>query len=229
MFRFVLSIFFSVLFLTAITAAQTAPPIRELQSWNDVQLSIPILKSKGKKADKINLLLQGTLRFGDYMRRFSDERIGFGLEFKVRPFLTFTPSYLYRAAQPYGTKKEMEHRIRLEATLEKKFPQASLRSRSRVEYRIRGSSPDSTRFRNRFTLSVPVKRNKKELFSPFVSDEPFYDFSKKAWTRNEFSVGISKKMSPTFTVDVYYLLQLNKTTVLKEVHAIGTSFKFRIP
>lgn len=229
MCRIAVSIIFSILIFVTASPAQTAPPVREMQSWNDIQLTVPLVKAKDKKSDKVNLVFQGTLRFGDNLKRFSDERIGFGLEFKVKPFLSFLPSYLYRAAQPYGTKKEMEHRIRFEATLEKKFPKASLKSRSRIEYRVRGSMPDSTRFRNRFTLSVPVKQGKKELFAPFVADEPFYDFSKKTWTRNEFSAGISKKISSTLTVDVYYLYQRNKTTILKEIHAIGTAFKFRIP
>lgn len=123
----------------------------------------------------------------------------------------------------------MEHRLKAEATLEKKFPAVSLKSRTRFEFRVRSGIADSVRFRNRFSLSVPIKKENKELFAPFIADEPYYDFSKKLWSRNELAIGVSKKFSNKFSLDVFYMMQLNKSTYLKEVHAIGTAFRFKIP
>lgn len=219
----------TVLLLSAENFGQTSAPLQDFQIWNDVQLTVPLIKSKDKKSDRLNLVLSGTLRLRSNGSRFGDERIGAALEFKAKPFLTVGGGYLYRAHQPYAGKKEMENRVRGEVTLEKRLQNFSIRNRTRLEYRFRSGMADSSRFRNRLTLVVPIKQRNKELFSVFVADEPYYDFSKKLWTRNEISAGVTKKFSPTFSLDVYYLLQSNKASYLKEVHALGTAFKFRIP
>jgi hypothetical protein len=73
--------------------AQTPSPVpkADTQSWNDIQLTVPIEK-------RVDFVVQGTLRIGDKITRPVDERWGIGFAFKVNKYLTFSPSYLHREA-----------------------------------------------------------------------------------------------------------------------------------
>jgi hypothetical protein len=227
----ILKLLFLIALFNIAVYSQTAPPESDFQFWNETQLQFPLVKKKdknGKEVDKISFLLTGSLRFGGNWTRFADERIGLGFDFKINKYLSLTPAYLYRAEQPYGNRKGFEHRVRLAATLENKWKRFSLRDRNLIEYRIRHSRADSVRYRNRLTLNVPVTKNKKEIFTPFVADEVFYDFREKEWTRNEFSAGISRKITPQLTADFYFLNQRNRGNVLRHINVLGVSLKIKI-
>lgn len=221
---------FAVLLFSVFAFSQTPPPTEDVQFWSDAQVSFPLIKDtdkNGKQFDRLSFFVSGTLRFGRNVSRPVDERAGFGFDYTINKYVSITPSYLYRAGQPYGNRKEYEHRLRLDVGLEKKWSNFTLRDRNRIEYRVRHSRPDSVRYRNRIQLRIPVKRNNKELFVPFVSTEPFYDFTEKAWTRNELSAGISRRFTGNASADFFYLLQTNRGNVLRTINAFGVNFKYR--
>ena len=210
---------------------QTTPPEDDFQFWNETTVSFPVIRKKiseNKNVEKLAFFLNGNLRVGRNISRPVDERIGFGFDFFANEYLTFTPSYIYRAGQPYKGLKEYEHRVRFDLTLGKKWSSFSLRDRNRFEYRIRNARADSVRYRNKIQLSIPVKKENKEMFAPFVATEPFYDFRERKWTRNEFSVGIGKKFTNNFSADFFYLLQKNRSNILKTINAFGVNFKIKI-
>lgn len=232
-----MKIHLSVLFFTILIGffniySQTVPPPKsDVQFWNETQVIFPLLKKKdvkGKEFERILFFINGTLRFGRNISHFADERIGFGFDFKLNKNITFTPSYLYRADQPYKNKKEFETRLRFALTLEKKFEKFSIKDRNLIEYRMRNSRADSTRYRNKSNFTFPFIKNKKEVFSPFLADEIYYDFSEKEFTRNEFSAGISKKFNKNLTADFFYLLQKNKGNVLSTINAFGINLKIKV-
>ena len=224
----VIKYFFIIILLGISVFSQTTAPERDFQLWNDYQVTVPIKKSNQKKSERVSLLFYGTLRVGRNLSHLVDERIGVGVEFRVNNLLTFTPSYIYRAAQPFEGRKEFENRLRFDFGLEKKFKTFSIKDRNRIEFRFRNSRSDSTRYRNKFQLSIPVKNNNKEIFTPFVADEIFYEFQSKQWSRNEFSAGISKKFNKNTTADFYYTFQNSRGNSFKYVNIIGISFKFKI-
>lgn len=224
-------LFWLIIFGSISAASQTTPPESDFQFWNETQIAIPLVKSKdknGKDFERVSLFLSGTLRFGRNYTQFVDERIGFGFDFKINKYLTLTPSYLFRATQPYQNRKEFESRFRFAANLENKWTRFSVRNRNLIEYRMRNSRADSTRYRNKLQFNFPVHRNQKEIFAPFVADEIFYDFHDKAWTRNELTLGINRKFTPKFSADFFYLNQRNRGNVLKNVNALGINFKIKI-
>ncbi len=224
------NVFILFSFLTAFALqnfSQTAPKTEDVQFWNDTTISFPLLKRKDK-SEKVSFLLLGTFRGGDNLTRAIDERIGFGFDFVANKHVTFSPSYIYRAGQTVPSGREYEHRVRFDTTLGKKFTHFSIKDRNRFEYRLRNSRADTVRYRNRFTFTVPVKKGKKEIFAPFVATEPFYDFRDKKWTRNEFSVGISKNFNDSVSADFYYLWQRNFQATLKNVNVIGVNLKFKV-
>lgn len=228
--KFFFSLFAAVILFSLKNFSQT-PPEKDFQSWNDIQISFPLIKIKDKndkEVEKLSFFVSGALRFRQNISRFADERIGAGFDIYVNKYVSLSPSYFYRAGQPFAGRKEYEHRLRFDVNLEKKWSAFSIRDRNRIEYRIRNSRSDSVRYRNRIQLRVPVKSEGEEIFTPFVGTEPFYDFQEKAWTRNEFSAGISRKFSSNASGDFYYLLQSNRGNVLKTINVIGVSLKLKV-
>jgi hypothetical protein len=218
--------------------SQTAPaPERDAQFWHETSVSFSPCEKKNCGLDFLESFagfVSGTFRAGRNFSHPVDERIGGGFDLKFNKYVSFSPSYLYRAGQPSEGRKEYEHRVRFDLTLENKWQQFSLKNRNRVEYRIRHSRSDSVRYRNKTTLKIPVRKDDKEIFAPFVATEPFYDFSARAWTRNEFSAGIGKDFSGKFFgasrdkkigLEFFYMLQNNRGTSFKYVNIAGVNLK----
>lgn len=226
------SIAFIICFCSFLVNGQTQPKVADFQAWTDTSVTIPVYKNtdeKGKKKDKILLVAGGIFRFGLNATRPVDEIPGFyvNLDFKVNKYLTLTPGYYYVTQLPAVGKRLDEHRPRFAATLEKSFKNFSLKDRNQFEYRFRENARNSVRYRNKFTFTLPIRKEKKDLFSLFATTEPFYDFRQKVFTRTEFSVGIAKKFTKNYAAEFFFLRQDNRTGV-KLVNAIGVNFKIKV-
>jgi hypothetical protein len=221
----------AILLFVNIAAGQSTIPETDFQFWNETTLTIPVVKgtdSNGKEVEKLSAVLVGVLRFGQNRLAFADERIGGGFDLRLNNNFSFSPTYLYIAGQPGRGRRDFEHRVRFDLTYQKKWKSFSIKDRSRVEYRIRHGRDDSVRYRNKFTFTVPVKKNDKELFAPFIADEPYSDLTAKEWSRNELSVGISKKFSNTTTAEFFYLWRHNRSGLPKDINAVGVNLKFKL-
>ena len=64
---------------------------------------------------------------------------------------------------------------------------------------------DISVYRTRLQISVPVKHNGKILFSPFLSEEAFYDFHADRFNNNELFLGITRRLNPRTELDVAYI------------------------
>ncbi len=215
---------FALTILTAISVSAQSAPERDTQFWNEINVTIPIKNTD----DKLSVFFFGGLRLGQNVRHFIDERIGVGYDYKFNKYFSHSSSYLYRAGQPFKNRKEYEHRVRFEFSIENKWKNFSLKDRNRVEYRMRNSRSNSFRYRNRIQLKIPVKRNGKEIFAPFVTEEPYYESSAKRFTRNEFAAGISKKFDKNFSADLYYMLQNNRGNSFKYVNIVVLNLKYTV-
>ena len=221
----------ALLILPLSAIAQSTVPETDFQVWNETTFVLPVVNAKddkGKSFDRLSLLLIGSLRLGQNRLAPVDERIGGGFDLVLNKHFNFTPTYLYIAGQPGRGRKEFEHRLRFEMSYSHKFKHFAIKDRNRVEYRIRNSRADSVRYRNKFTLSIPVNRDGKELFTPYISDEPYYDFSAAQWTRNDFSPGISKKFNAKLSADFFYVWRHNRSGLPGDVHALGVNLKVKV-
>lgn len=211
--------------------AQTAPDNNDIQFWNETQVIFPVVKKKdasGKTIEKLSFFLNGNLRIGQNIRHFSDERIGFGFTYRQNKNLTFTPSYIYIAQQPAPGRRAFESRLRFAIGLENRWKKFSVEDRNLVEYRFRNNTADSVRYRNKFKFAYPVKKADKELFSPFAANELYYDFRAKAFSRNELSLGITRKFTPNVSADLFYLWQVNKTGSPRKLNVVGINLKIKV-
>ncbi len=228
----------NLVFLAAILIASAdlifsqEPNEGDIQIWNETKVYFKSIEKEdddGKKQKFISPFVMGTIRVGQDVRHFVSERIGVGFDVRLNKYFKFTPSYYYINEQPTKNAKSIEHRIRMEVTAEKKWEKFSLSNRNRVEFRRRHGRDDSTRYRNKTSFKFPINNDEgKEIVTPFVADEIFYDFSRKEWSRNEFSAGIEKKLTGKTSAKFFYLLQNNTGNILKRVNVFGINLKITV-
>jgi len=212
----------AALLLGAITISysQTPVPKSDTQSWNDVQLTIPL----GKQVD---FLIQGTLRIGGNLSQAVDERWGFGFNYKLNKYVTLSELYFHREARPPHGRHEVEERLTLGATVRKPIGKFVLSDRNSFERRWRQPQVDAWRYRNRIQIEHPFTIRKAK-FTFFVSDEVFYDRSLHDWVRNRFAIGASHAFNKHFTGDLYVMRQNDGRSRPGDVNVIGTIMRFRL-
>jgi hypothetical protein len=215
-----LSLMAILLYISGLVSAQTRVPKADTQSWNDVQLTIPLSK-------KVDFLIQGTLRIGGNLSKAVDERWGFGFNYKLNKYVTLSELYFHREARPPNGRHEVEERLTLGATLSKPLGKFTLSDRNFFERRWRQPQVDAWRYRNRINLEHPFMI-KKTKFTWFVSDEVFYDWALHDWIRNRFAVGARHTFNKHFTGDLYYMRQNDGRSRPGDVNVIGTVMRFRL-
>ena len=192
----------------------------DTQEWNDVQLAIPVSKS-------IDLLVLGTLRFGQNVSQAAEERIGGGFNARIKKYIYISPTYPYIWSQPGGGRKSYEHRLSFAATYRRTFEKFTISDRNLFERRIRDPQIDATRYRNRLQFEHPLNLAGLRV-QGFVSDEVFYDWSVSRWVRNRFTGGVSRRFNQNITQDFYYMRQNDGLSRPGDLNVIGTVLKIRL-
>ncbi|MBU2541658.1 MAG: DUF2490 domain-containing protein [Candidatus Omnitrophica bacterium] len=112
------------------------------------------------------------------------------------------------------------------ATVKWKLLDFSLSNRARLEYKNREEADNYWRYRNKFTLKVPIKLTRLEL-EPYIADEIFYDFDKETLNRNRLYTGFNLKLFTNLKTDIFYLWQSSeKNDEWDDYHVLGTKLKF---
>ena len=200
--------------------AQTRVPKADTESWNDIQLAIPLSK-------KVDFLVQGTLRISGNLTTAVDERWGFGFNYKAWKYFTLNELYFHReASSPHG-RQEHEDRLSLGATVGFPLGKFTLSNRNLFERRWRQPQVDAWRYRNAILLEHPFKIGKAK-FTLAIGDEVFYDWSLQGWIRNRFAFGASHAFNKHFTLYVYGMRQNDGRTRPGNINIVGTVMRFRL-
>lgn len=197
-----------VLFCFSTLDAQNKNQPTEFQSWNEIRLIKPLLKrknSKGKTIEKITATFTGNLRIGRKSFDLLDNRIGASFEFRINNSVSALTGVLYREDETIKNRKRFETRFDLGVNLAKDWHGLSFRNREMYEHRFRNSRNDLNLYRNRIQISYSLKYKEKEIFSPYISEEGYFDIKSRQWIQNEFFIGISRKISRMTTIEVSYL------------------------
>jgi Protein of unknown function (DUF2490) len=215
-----LILLFGLLGLSAFSAsAQAVFDENDTQSWNDVQLTAPISK-------QLDLVAQGTFRFGRDITRLNDRRFAVGVIYKPTKSLSFQPFYWQiRARNALGNFRN-EYRLNLRVIYRLPFKKIGISHRSWFERRLRRPL-NSWRYRPSITIEkeVPAKLIAKAKL--FVTEEIFYDSLLKRFSRNRFSVGVNKTLSNHLSLDVFYMRQNDGFSIPGDLNVIGTSWKIK--
>ena len=193
----------------------------DTQSWNDVQLTVPINK-------QVDFTTWGTFRFGKNITWLQDRRVAVGIVYKPLKFLSFQPFYWNIVARNSSGKFKQEHRLSLRATYRFPFKSFGLSHRSQFEWRIR-KPRNSWRWRPSLTFEkdFPKKFFVSDL-KFFATEEVFYDSILNKFSRNRFSIGVTKKINKKLSVDVYYMRQNDGFSIPGDLNVIGTSWKIKL-
>jgi len=218
----ILTLFIAIILLAGATFAQTDND--DTQFWNETTIEFPFDRDN----KNVSGVVIGNLRVTDDISDLSDKRIGFAVKYKAHKLVTIQPSYLFRLQTSSGPIR-YEHRLRLDITPKKSFNNFSIENRSRFEHRIKTANrKDETYYRNRTKVGIPVKKEGKTLFTPFVSNDTYFDLRNTRIHRNDSVGGISKTFSDTFTTDFFYQYRRNLQSSTKHINIIGVNFKFKI-
>ena len=223
----VVSLIAAILAVSASNAFNQNLP-EKFESWNEVQFIVPLGKGKdrsGKTIDKWTLTLSGIARIGRRPPELVDGRTGASLEYRANRHITLLTNLLYRRDENTEGVKRYETRLDLGATLSKSFGDFTLRNRAMYEYRFRNGRANIQLYRNRIQASYPIKKGGTVLFTPFVSDEGYYDMTGKTWSQNEFYAGVSRKLSSRTTLDVAYVRNDTRPT---NVNGLSLTLKVRL-
>lgn len=218
----ILSLFLAVM-LTISTAAAQTPGFQDeadIQSWNDVQLTVPLTK-------QFDFVTTATMRFGKNVTRLNDARYQIGFTYKPNDSVSITPLFWYIQARNTAGRFRVEHRLNLRAAY--KFPTKGfgLSHRSIFEYRIRGTG-NTWRYRPSLTFDKDIPDRIIPKAKLYITEEPFYDSAASKFSRNRVTVGITKTLSKQLSLDLYFMRQNDGLSRPGDLSVIGTSWKVKL-
>jgi hypothetical protein len=196
------------------------------QSWNEVQFIVPLVRSEdanGKTVNRVTAIFNGIGRFG--RGQLVDGRIGVELNFRVNKYVTLVGSALYRGDEVVRNVRHGETRLAAGATLSLLLRKFSIRDRNLIEHRVRIDRGDINVWRHRLQISHPVTQNGKTLFSPFLSEELFYDAHARRFNNNELFLGITRQLTKRSALDIAYI---RNDTAPANVNGISLALKITL-
>jgi len=185
------------------------------------------LKWKRKLSSSQSIFGGGYTRFRRNFGEFYKQSGYLGFSQKILPWLKGEPVYLFEFSERPRVHDEVhEHRIFLNLIPFAHLGRFSVENRHRMEFRhINGS--DDWRYRTRAKVSLPLFKESRWEIIPFIWDEVFYGFRAGELGRNRFSLGTEKPLTKTLSLELYYLVESNKTgSDWAEFHAVGSSLSF---
>jgi len=225
--KFLLTSLFSLFLFSQTTLSQT-PLDSRFQSWNEVQLIVPLARKKdssGKTVDTVTATFTGILRIGRKNLDFLDNRYGVTLDFRVNKYLSLMTAVLYRKDELVVNRRNYETRLNFGFVASKTWKKITFKDRNMYEHRFRNSRSDTNLYRNRLNVSYPIFYKDKEIFAPFISEEGYFDLKTKKWVQNEFFAGITRKLSPRISLDLAYIRNDSSPT---NVNGFSTSLKIKL-
>jgi hypothetical protein len=199
-----------------IAGPAAVPSRQENQLWYDGQYALPV-------GHGLDLIGSGGARLGRGLNHLVYARAGVFVALKLLPILTVAPSYNYVVSRPVAGKDTREHRYAIDATLGRRCYGFEINDRNRIERRV---LPTTAYFRymNRLQIQHPLHVHELQ-FNLWIADEVFYYGSLKAWPRNRFSAGVSKRMSRDVALDFFYLRQNDSHSYPGDINTFGVSIK----
>jgi len=191
----------------------------DIQSWNDLQMIVPVTK-------EFDFYAALTGRFGKNVTRLNDRRFAVGFIYKLNKSWSFQPFYWNIKARNARGEFGVEHRLNLRVGYRFPFKKIGLSHRSAFERRYR-SGRNSWRYRPSLTFEKDLPKNFISKAKLFVTEEVFYDSILKKFSRNRFSVGVTRPLFKQLSLDIYYVRQNDSFSRPGNLNVIGTGLRVR--
>lgn len=207
--------------------AQTSPH-PGFQSWNEIQLIVPLVRKKdaqGKNIDKVTAVFSGIARFGRSNYELVDNRYGVTVDFRLNKYVSSFGGTLYRRDELTDNAIRYETRLLGGAVISGFWRKFVFRDRNMFEHRVRNSRNDTNLYRQRIQISRPLKYKERELFSPFISEECYYEFTSGRWVQNEFYAGITRRLNAKTSLDIAYVRNDSRPT---NVNGLSMNLRIRV-
>ena len=98
--------------------------------------------------------------------------------------------------------------------------------RNQLEYRDLENEQDRWRIRERLLLRRPIQLGRHTVI-PFVSEEPFYDFTAGRINQNRTAVGLSLPWQERATFTLYYMNKAERDDDWSTANVLGTEIAFK--
>jgi hypothetical protein len=220
MYERILLAFAIIFFCATVGTAQLITDDEDIQSWNDVQLTVPLSKS-------FDFYTAVTMRFGKNVTRLNDGRFAIGMVWKPTKSLSIMPFYWNIRARNSRSRFLPEHRLALRITYRFPFKKFGLIHRSQFEDRMRQPA-DSWRYRSMMTFEKDLPKKFIPQAKFFFGDEVFYDSATKKFSRNRFSIGINKTLNKNLAVDIYYMRQNDGFSHPGDLNTIWVTWRVKL-
>lgn len=206
--------------LSASAFSQAVQDDEDFQSWNDVQLNVPLSKT----VDYYNKV---TMRFGNDISTLRDGRFTVGATWKPTKALSISPFFWYIKARNTAGRFRIENRLNLAVGYRFPIKKFGLTHRSTFERRLR--RPVNTwRYRGMMTIEKDIPKTFLSGAKVFLSDEVFYDSATGKFSRNRFSVGVAKTISKRVSLDLYYTRQNDGFSRPGDLNIIWSAWRIRL-
>lgn len=190
----------------------------DFQLWNTESI-----EAKLNNRWKVNV--EEELRFGGNVSELYYTHTDGGLVLKVNDNLDFAVHYRQIFEKNKNEWKE-EYRPYVDATVKWELWDFKFSDRNRLEFRMKETTYDEWRYRNKLTAKFPWKWTSLEI-QPYISDEVFVDFYGEDINRNRLYGGFSAKLFKHLKTDIFYLWQTSEQNPdkWKNYNIIGIKIK----
>ncbi len=160
---------------------------------------------KHKLSDKFDLFFTPEFRFKNDMGHMYYQSYRVGSTYHAYKYLDLAAAYRYVQTQDSAGDWSNNDTQYLEMIMTPKIKLAGLdlSDANKFEYRFIENARDRWFYRNLLTAAYPLKVFNFE-FTPYISDEIYYDYEIEKINLNWLTLGVTKKLNKILTVGIYY-------------------------
>ena len=191
--------------------------------WQDANVNVQI-------TDDLKLKLNQEAKFRDDFSEYFYIHSDVKLMYRLFSWMDVGASFRHIEEKGTSGDWENEERPYVEMALKTELSGFKISTRARLERRIRTNKSDRWRFRNKLTVTPPVKWTPFEI-QPYIADEIFFTIEDNRFDQNRIYAGIKSKLTETLSAKFYYMWKLNyqsSTSIWRASNVLGgaVSMKF---
>lgn len=173
---------------TILMTAMPAPAEAAVELWNQFGTEVILTETGGLRPESLSFTTD--VRYNDQLAGMERVQLRWGPRWELSEAWTLGVNHTAYFQQPDPGVFVQEQRAELEPSVSGEWGPLAWRDRSRLEYRWR---PDRQRWRYRNQLRVEGEVAKG--WTPFASDEVFFDLAGPGFNENRLTLGLAREVA----------------------------------